>query len=188
MENRIFINSVTIENAKEDENKVTIEGYCCHFNKINLNSEIVNEASFKTFFDMYDNKKIVPKLNYNHDSTLIIGGIDEIISDKTGLYMSAHLNRGVKINDEMVIPNILAGDLSTFSTEGYILNGWNGVVENEDGSYYVKDFILTATAIVPVAADPDAKFTLSNFLNEYRLHKEEERKEIEKSSKWYLMR
>lgn len=177
---KIFINGLLIENAKQESDRVNIEGYACHFNKVNLNSEIVDESSFKTFFDMYNSKQISPKLNYNHNNDLIIGGIDEIISDKTGLYMTAHINKGVKICDEMLIPNILQGDLDSFSTEGYILNGYDGIIENEDNTYYVRDFILTAVGIVPTPADYDAKFSLSNYLKEYQLQQKPR-------SKWYLM-
>lgn len=182
MEN-LFINNLFIENAKEEADRLTIAGYCCHFDKVNLNSEIVDEDSFKTFFSMYDEGKIAPKLNYNHDNQLIIGSIDEIISDKTGLYMTAHLNRGVKINDEMIIPNVLNKTLDQFSTEGFIKDGYNGIIEHEDGSYYVKNFILTMVAIVPTPADPDAKFSLVNYINDYAARKAEEKKEIEKNSR-----
>lgn len=183
----IFFNGIQIENAKESDDRLNIEGYACHFNSVNMNSEVVNEDSFKYFFELYNAKKLVPKLNYNHTQT-IIGGVDDIISDKTGLYMTAHVNRGVKICDEFIIPNIIQGDISQFSTEGYIKDGYNGIIENEDGSYYVKNFLLTMVAITPIPADPDAVFTIQNFLNEYKAQKEQEKAEIDKKSKWYLIR
>ena len=186
--NTIFINNLKIENAVETDSLLNIEGYCCHFNRANLNQEVVDAHSFDTFFDMYVEGKLNPKLNYNHDSNYIIGGIDDFDVKKDGLYMKAHINKNVAICRDMIIPNILSGDLNTFSTEGYIKDGYSGIVENEDGSYYVKDFLLTAVGVVPTPADWDAKFTLTNFINEYKTHKEEEKKEIEKaSSKWYLM-
>lgn len=190
MEN-IYINDLKIENTHESANSVNIEGYACHFNRVNLNSEIVDENSFVKFFNLYNTKKLIPIVNYNHDSNQIIGGIDEIISDSTGLYMSAHLNRGVKINDEMIIPNILAGTLNSLSTEGFIEDGYNGIEERAD-SYYVKNFILTAVAVVANPADWDAKFTLQNFINEYQQQKLQEvlnnlnETEINKI-KWYFL-
>ena len=179
----ITLGTYKIENSIEESDKIFIEGYACHFNSKNLNMEIVDENSFKTFFNMYESKQITPILNYNHDSNWIIGGIDEIISDSTGLYMRSHINKGVKICDEMIIPNVMNGTLSKYSTEGYISNGYNGIVENEDGSYYVKDFILTATAIVPTPADPFAEFTLANYIKEYKLQRQEELNKIQNTSK-----
>lgn len=183
--NKIFINDLKIENAVETDSLLNIEGYCCHFNKTNLNMERVDEHSFDTFFEMYVEGKLVPKLNYNHTDT-IIGGIDDFDTRKDGLYIKAHVNKNVAICKDMIIPNILSGDLNAFSTEGFIKDGYDGIVENKDGSYYVKDFLLTHVSVVSCPADWDAKFSLSNFINEYKAQKEEERKEIEKKSKWYL--
>ena len=85
----------------------------------------------------------------------------------------------------MIIPNILSGDLNSFSTEGYIKDGYNGIVENEDGTYYVKDFLLTAVGIVPTPADWDATFTLANYLKGYEEDKRKRESE-EQKRKWYL--
>lgn len=183
--NKIFINGLKIENAVQKDNLIEIEGYCCHFDRPNLNREIVDESSFDKFFSMYNDGVITPKLNYNHDQNMLIGGIDEIVSFQEGLYMRAHLNKAVKIVEEMILPCIEAGDLDSFSTEGYIDNGWKGITENEDGTYYVKDFILTAVGVVPTPADWDAKFTLKNFVDENLAKRELENA---KKSKWYLIR
>lgn len=183
----IFFNGIQIENAKESDDRLNIEGYACHFNSVNLNSEIVDENSFKYFFELYNAKKLVPKLNWNH-TEVIIGGVDDIISDKTGLYMTAHINKGVKVCDEFLIENIKQGDICQLSTEGWVLNGYEGIIEHEDGSYYVKDFLLQNIAVTPHAADPDAVFTIQNFLNEYKAQKEQNKLEIEKKSKWFLIR
>lgn len=182
MENKIFINGLKIENAVNKDNIIEIEGYCCHYQKANLNREIVDEHSFEKFFNLYSDKIIVPKLNYNHTDTLI-GGIDEIASFDEGLYMRAHLNKAIKIVEDMILPSVEDGQLTQFSTEGFIDNGWKGIQENEDGTYYVKDFILTAVAIVPTPADPQATFTLKNYIDENIA-----KRELEKAkSKWYLM-
>lgn len=184
MENRIYINNLKIENAVETDSLLNIEGYCCHFDRANLNMEIVNAKSFDTFFDMYVEGKLNPKLNYNHTDT-IIGGIDDFDIKKDGLYMKAHVNKNVAICKDMIIPNILSGDLNSFSTEGYIKDGYNGIVENEDGTYYVKDFLLTAVGIVPTPADWDATFTLANYLKGYEEDKRKRESE-EQKRKWYL--
>lgn len=187
MENKIFINDLRIENSVERDDRLDIEGFCCHFNTTNLNNEIVDAKSFDEFFQLRKEGKLSPALNYNHTDT-IIGGIDDIETFKEGLYMTAHINKNVAICKDMIIPLILSNDISGLSTEGFIKNGWDGIVTNEDDSYYVKSFILTGVAVCAVPADWDARFSLSNYLNEYRQHKEEEKREIEKNtSKWYLI-
>ena len=154
-----------IENAVEDDKFLNIDGYACHWNVRNLNDEIVDENSFDTFFQMYGDGKLKPALNYNH-TDLIIGGIDTIERKDDGLFISCHLNKDVRECRDSIIPNILAGDITGFSTEGFIKNGFDGVDFNEDGSYYVRDFLLTAVAVVSTPADWDAQFSVKNYVNE----------------------
>ena len=182
--NKIFINGIKIENAVNKDNIISIEGYCCHFGRPNLNNECVDANSFKKFFDMYENGIIKPNLNYNHSDRLI-GGIDDIASMDEGLYMQAHLNKDVALVRDTIWPLIESGDIDSVSTEGFIDNGWNGIIENEDGSYYVKDFILLGVALVANPADWDAKFTFKNFLDENKARIELENA---KKSRWYLIR
>jgi len=162
-DNKIFIcKNYAITNAVEDGNFLKIEGYACHFNQKNLNNEIVDEKSFKDFFELYNAKKVVPALNWSHTDT-IIGNIDKLESKSDGLFMQARLNKSVKIVEDMIAPNILSGAINSFSTEGYCQGGYDGIVYNEkDGSYYVKSFLLTAVAVVAVPADWEAKFSVSN--------------------------
>lgn len=181
--NKIFIyNNFKIENAISDGDLLEIDGYCCHYNKVNLNGEMVNEASFKRFFEMQKEGKIKPALNYNHSDQLI-GGIDLLESRKEGLYMRAHLNKKIALVRDTIIPCMEAGDLNCLSTEGYIMNGWEDIEELDGNSYYVKNFLLTAVAVVSVPADYEAKFTFRNFL---QTHKQETPKTIYKS-KWFLL-
>jgi len=184
MENIFYIDGLKITNSTESESRLDIDGYCCHFGKANLNNEMVDKKSFSAFFDLYNSGRLKPALNWNHEPT-VIGGIDELKSDETGLYMKAHINKDVAICRDMIIPNILAGDLDSFSTEGYVLNGYNGIVENEDGSYYVKDFMLTSVAVVSTPADYDAKFTVKNYIEQMKSHEEvEEQEEVSPSNVW----
>lgn len=152
-----------IENAVTEDNNLVINGMAAHYNVRNLNDEIVDANSFNEFFSLYNEGKLTPALNYNHTDT-IIGGVDLIESRKDGLWMQAHLNGNVAICRDMIIPCIMGNELNSFSTEGYIRDGVNGVDFNEDGSYYVRNFLLTAVAIVPTPADSDAKFTIKNYL------------------------
>lgn len=165
MENRLYLygEDLKITNALVDGDLLKISGYCCHYGKANLNMERTDANSFKTWFGMYNSGQIRPCLNYGHTDQLI-GGIDSFDSMKDGLFMTAHINRKIGLVKDMVEPMIMAGDLDSFSTEGWIMNGWDGIEEYEDNTYYVKDFMLTGVAVVAVPADPDAKFTFANFM------------------------
>ena len=166
--NNILLGNYRITNAIQNENKFEIEGYICHFNVANLNREIVDKKSFDKFFQMMENKQIKPKLNYNHTDN-IIGGINKIDVVEDGLFMKAYINRDVAIVRDMIEPNIRSGEIDSFSTEGYVPGGYDGIVTNRDGSYYVKDFIITAVSVVSkIPADPNATFTLANYIDEYK--------------------
>lgn len=160
----ILRDTFTITNAVEDDNALHIEGYAAHYNRANLNREIVNASSFDAFFKLYNEGKLRPCLSYEHDNTLIIGAIDNLESKKDGLYMNAHLTRSVPLC-QTLIPNILAGNISSFSTEGMVLNGVDGIEYMDNGDYFVKDFMLTAVSVVNTPADWDAKFTVKNYLD-----------------------
>lgn len=160
----ILYNSFKIENALTEDEKLIINGYCAHFGVKNLNEEVVDANSFNEFFSLYDSGKLTPCLNYNHNSDQIIGGIDYIERTKNGLFMTAHLNKNVPLCD-MLIPNILSGDISGLSTEGFVKNGVDGVEFLDEGGYYVKDFLLTGVAVVSTPADWNAQFTVKNYLD-----------------------
>lgn len=178
MENRIYLSGdYKITNSLEDDNKLYIDGYACMYNHKNLNNEIVTADSFKDFFDMYKAGKINPKLNYNHTSQYI-GGINEFHSTKDGLFINAYLNKDVSLVKDMLLPLILDGTISQFSTEGMVKDGYNGICEHEDGSYTVKSFILTDVAIVAHPAEWNATFTVKNYLQSL--------KEKEFKLKYYL--
>jgi len=182
MENRIFItNTFTVENAVNENDFLNISGYCCKYGGVNLNGEAVDANSFNTFFKMRESGQIRPYFNWEHTDTTI-GGIDEIKSDENGLFIKCHLTKGVAIVRDMIAPLVISGDLNSFSTEGRILNGYDGIVQLPEGGYYVKDFILLGVSVVRTPACPDAKFTLSNYIREY----EERKREQEKKMKWYL--
>lgn len=176
--NNIYLSTDLKFNSVTDiDGFLKIEGYGAHYGVVNLNNEIVDKNSFNEFFGMYNDGKITPKLNWNHDGDQIIGTIDDIISDNTGLYFTCSINKDVKICQENLIPNIEKGVIDSFSTEGFIKNGYDGVIINSDGSYYVKDFILTALAVCAVGADYNAKFRLANFL----------KSEETRRNKWYML-
>ena len=147
---RIY-NELAICNAVEDGDFLRIEGYAAHFQKANLNQERVKKSSFDEFFELYNAGKLIPGLNWNHDPNLYIGGIDELTAKRDGLYMKAHLNRSVAIVRDMLIPNILAKDISGLSTEGFV--DWNDIEYLDDGTYMCNKFILTNVAVVKNPAE-----------------------------------
>lgn len=156
-------NNFKIENAIDEQDTLRIEGFCAHFDVPNLNNERVGESSFNEFFKLYKDDKLKPALNWNH-SEQIIGGIDEITKKEKGLFMVAHINKNVPVCD-MIVPNIIKGDITGLSTEGYIKDGMDGVDFLDDGSYFVRNFLLTAVAITPTPADWQAQFCVKNYLN-----------------------
>lgn len=173
-----MLTDLTFNNVQEDDSFLRIEGYGAHYGVVNLNNELVDADSFNMFFDMYGSGKVKPVLNWNHDPNSVIGTVDTITSDTTGLWFACSVNKGVKFCDENLIPNIRAGVINSFSTEGIIRGGYDGIIVNSDGSYYVKDFILTALAVCANGADYNAKFSVANMLRQT---------EPQKRSKWYLL-
>lgn len=182
MENLIITNTYDIRNAVEESDRLNIEGYCCHYDVMNLNQQVVDSKSFDYFFNLYKEGKMKPALNYEH-TTNIIGGIDNIERDSKGLYMKAHLNKSVPLND-MIIPNILAGDIKSFSTEGFVKDGYKGIIELDNG-FYIQNFVLTAVAVVSVPADWDAQFSVANIVTGYNEWKAKNAIE-EPVRKWWL--
>lgn len=181
----IYINN-PVDGLKftNSEDKLEIEGYACHWDKKNLNGEIVYRNSFDTFFTAYEKGSIRPVLNHEHDNSKVIGGIDELDRDETGLYIIAHLNKTIPYVNDWLAPNIMAGDIKNLSTEGFPVGGYDSIRVNEDKSYSVLDFMLTAVAIVNHPADTLADFSVRNYLN--MKPTEEEVKEEVVKSKWYL--
>lgn len=173
-----------ISNAMEDGDLLRIEGRACTYNVKNLNNEVVNEKSFVETLKLYNAKQLKPAFTYEHKKDMLIGGIDALESRQDGLYIKAHLNKNVKLCQDTLIPCILANDIKGLSTEGYIIGGYNGVEIFDDGSYYVKNMMLTAVSVVNVPADPMANFyTVANFLS---THKPQAQPTTYKS-KWYLL-
>lgn len=166
-ENRIwFADDMATFNAIEENDRfLRIEGLGCHFGKPNLNGEIVDSSSFNDFFTMYNSGQLRPLLNYQHQQDCVIGTIDEITRDGIGLHFRCSINKDVAFVRDNLCPNIKNGVIRSFSTEGIIKNGYEGIEEREEG-YYVKSFILSGLAVVNLPADPQATFTVCNMLKE----------------------
>lgn len=149
-----------IFNVSEESNLIKIDGTAAHFDTPNLNGEIVNASSFENFFALYNDGKLTPALTWNHDSAQLLGGIDKLYIEDDTLRCSAHLNKDVAFCRDTLIPMILAGDVKSYSTEGWV--DYNDIEEKEDGTYFAKNFLLTAVSIVSIPADYKSEFTIKN--------------------------
>ena len=188
MENKFYIeNRFELANAAQEDGFLRIEGFCCHFDIRNLNDQVTDSKSFDAFFEMYNSGKLKPVMNYNHDPNQVIGGIDDVAVMDDGLYLQARLNMSVPLVRDMIAPNVMAGDINSFSTEGRTLNSpHEDLVPLANGGFYIRNFILTAVAVVTTPADPDAKFEIRNFFDEYRrLQSPEE--EVQRARLAYMM-
>lgn len=188
MENQnIYFDTIRIENAVNTDGRLDIEGMACHFLQENLNGEVVDAKSFESFFTLYNSKKLRPRLNYNHTDQLL-GAIDSLETRNDGLWMKAHLNTNIAVVRDTIAPCIMAGDINGLSTEGFVAGGYDSIVENKDGSYYVRDFMLTGVSVVSTPADWDATFTLANFIEKFaKARGDEAAKALESRRLIYIM-
>lgn len=165
MEQKIRLyNDIDLLSFNSEDDRLNIEGYACHYGVCNLNNEIVFKDSYNTFFEAYNQKKVMPILNFNHDNNKQIGSIDDITSDSTGLYVKAHINKNIPWCRDWLIPNIEMGDIKSYSTEMIVIGGYDGIKRNDDGTYVVLNGLLTAVAVVQHPADYRSEFTVKNFL------------------------
>ena len=188
MDNKNLILSTTNEveyHYNSEAGRIDIAGTACHWYKENLNHEIVTDTSFDAFLGLYNNGKLSVVVNYEHNNDQIIGGIDKVNKESDGLWVEGHINTNIPYVRDWLLPLIEAKDLKSLSTEGFVLNGYNGIIEREDGSHIVKDMILTAVAVTSHPADWDAEFSVRNYIEEYKALKTPE-EEVAKT-KWYLI-
>lgn len=182
MENKIFLDNtdLIITNAVEEDKFLKIEGTAAHFNTPNLNGEIVDEKSFDNFFTLYNEGKLKPALNYNHDSSMLIGGVDKVYIKDNTLCCAAHLNKDISFCRDTLIPMVLSGDISAYSTEGFV--SYDDIVLRSDDTYYASNFMLTAVAVVSTPADYKSAFTIKNCFEKFL-------KEMQEPAKknWYVM-
>lgn len=178
--------NILINELAEDDNFLKIKGYGSHHNVANLNHQITDARSFDEFFRLYRENKVVPVLNYEHDTYTVIGTVDSVVCDETGLFFECSVNKNVKICEEQIIPNIKAGVLKSFSTQGYVT--YDDIIENEEtGNYYCRNFILTDLAIVAHPADWQSEFEVS--YNNWKASKETqepEKEEVTQENKRFL--
>lgn len=173
-------NAVRIErdNIVTDGDVLRIKGYCCHFGKPNGNGEIVNKDSFDRWFNELKPTDVMPSINLMHTDR-IIGGIDVLRPDDTGLWMEGRICLTPFVRDE-IMPLIDNGFLVHLSTQGWVTRWHEQLDEDTDRYYFVADeYLLMGVALVDVPADLNAKFS-SNAVTLERFGKE---KKEEKSDK-----
>lgn len=185
MLNQVIFNAADLHiyNVQEESNLIKIDGTAAHFNVPNLNGEIVDEKSFDNFFSLYNDGKITPAFTFNHDPNMLIGGIDKIYIEGDTLRCSAHINKDIAFCRDTLIPMVLAGDVKSYSTEGYI--SYDDIEERENNTYYAANFLLTTVSAVTVPADYKSKFTIKNMYDEEAAKRAIE--ESEKKRKVYML-
>lgn len=153
-ENKIQLQKYRHTDTGEDV--FTVEGYACHFNQANLNREIVDENSFKRFFEVLNERHIMPIFDYDHTGK-VIGAWDSITSDENGLYVKGHIYKNIAFVRDELAPLIENGDLSYLSTMGFASG-----IEDRGNSYYVGNFELLAISLVEIPADMTAYVEISS--------------------------
>lgn len=156
------LNALRINRVEKQGNTMTVEGYACHYNKVNHNYEIVTAECFTDWLAAMDKDGLKPVFTFNHNADCIIGGWDEFTSDDTGLFAKGHINTDVAFVRDNLLPLIEGGDLSHLSTEGWADGYWD---EKRD-AFVCSQFMLTAISLVALPADFSAKAEISR--NELR--------------------
>lgn len=183
--NALRLNRNDIE--REDDDKfIHIKGYGCHFNVVNKNGEMVNEESFKDFFDELDAGGLMPVLNYQHMPDKIIGCWDKITSDEKGLWCEGRIFKDVKFVQDTIVPLMDGGALNSLSTEGFVPWEDEEIVhtdsdpEKDEPYFFSHKFILLGISLVALPADFDARVSSENKLTLERRNNKETKADEEK--------
>lgn len=158
----INLNGIRFEYSapKEGENLQRIAGYVCKWNETNANGWNIRPGAFDKSLKDFREKGLKPRLDYEHDFSSVIGGIDVLENDEKGLYIEAHLNTEVALVRDTVLPLMKSGDLNFFSSEFFTDEAeWS-----EDGNYVlVQSATLVGVAVVSLPADSGADAHLASF-------------------------
>lgn len=152
-----ILNSINLSNTIDipEENRLYVEGYCMHFNVVNMNREMVLPGAFDEFFKILKEKNNMPVMNAFHKSDLIIGLWTSLKQDENGLWVEGYVDLNIKYVADNIAPLIRTGALNNLSTEGFV--DYNDIEPKED-HYIVNKMILTGISLVPIGADLDTKF------------------------------
>lgn len=160
-----------------------VKGYACHYNKPNANGQIVDEKSFEAVLKARKADGVNIPINYQHNSPVMIGKINNFYSDSEGLFIEGEIFDDMAIVKEFVSPLIKNGVIERFSTEGYIRKA--DMERRENNTYYARNFELTAVAVVNLPADKDAVMSYNSA--RFDAFEEEEEPKKEKKSSAFLI-
>ena len=140
---------------------MTIKGYAAHFGRANKNNERLSRGAFDYIISEFDKGTLNIPINIDHTDR-IIGKVVEMRVDNTGLYIIGEIFDDIP--EAVEIQKLIENGLYDYmSTEGYINR--NECTINEDGTYTVSRFRLTAIAVVNQPADGRAVLSVAGVDN-----------------------
>lgn len=169
--NIINLNGIRFEYAahKEGDNLQRIAGYVCKWNETNANGWNIQPGAFDKSLAAFREQGLKPRLDYEHDFSAVIGGIDSLESDDKGLRIEAHLNTGVALVRDTVLPLMQGGDLNFFSSE-FIDD--EAEWDEKTQCVIVRAATLVGVAVVSLPADSGAEAYLASYRPQPKEEKE----------------
>lgn len=171
--NIINLNGIRFEYSepKEGDGVQRIAGYVCRWNETNANGWNIRPGAFDKSLAAFREQGLKPRLDYEHDFSAVIGGIDSLESDDKGLRIEAHLNTGVALVRDTVLPLMQGGDLNFFSSE-FVAD--DAEWDEKTQCVIVSAATLVGVAVVSLPADSGAEA----FLASYRPQPKEEKERV----------
>lgn len=169
--NIINLNGIRFEYSapKDGDGVQRIAGYVCRWNETNANGWNIQPGAFDKSLAAFREQGIKPRLDYEHDFSAIIGGIDSLESDDKGLRIEAHLNTGVALVRDTVLPLMQGGDLNFFSSE-FIDD--KAEWDEKTQCVIVRVATLVGVAVVSLPADSGAEAYLASYRPQPKEEKE----------------
>lgn len=169
--NIINLNGIRFEYAapKDGDGVQRIAGYVCRWNETNANGWNIQPGAFDKSLAAFREQGLKPRLDYEHDFSAVIGGIDSLESDDKGLRIEAHLNTGVALVRDTVLPLMQGGDLNFFSSE-FIDD--EAEWDEKTQCVIVRAATLVGVAVVSLPADSGAEAYLASYRPQPKEEKE----------------
>lgn len=169
--NIINLNGIRFEYSapKEGDGVQRIAGYVCRWNETNANGWNIRPGAFDKSLAAFREQGLKPRLDYEHDFSAVIGGIDSLESDDKGLRIEAHLNTGVALVRDTVLPLMQSGDLNFFSSE-FIAD--EAEWDEKTQCVIVSAATLLGVAVVSLPADAGAEAHLASYRPQPKEEKE----------------
>lgn len=169
--NIISLNGIRFEYSapKDGDGVQRIAGYVCRWNETNANGWNIQPGAFDKSLAAFREQGLKPRLDYEHDFSAVIGGIDSLESDDKGLRIEAHLNTGVALVRDTVLPLMQGGDLNFFSSE-FVAD--EAEWDEETQGVIVSAATLVGVAVVSLPADAGAEAYLASYRPQPKEEKE----------------